>query len=119
MASTIPDPDDGFDWTAAEAEVFDLDDARNKRSKPAGKPADTGSDAHFGVDLDDVPARGGGPVDAPTVAPNGYRPIVPSQLSNWANIKSTARHAAAEAGHRVGYHAVRTPIYTVLAAFGP
>jgi hypothetical protein len=132
MASTVPNPDptpgDGFDWAAAEADitanpggdpganVVNLDDARTRRTRPTSRDG-TPPDTHFNVDLDAAPTPGGAPVEAPPAAPNGRRPILPSHLSNWPNIKASARYAAAEAGHRVGYHAARSPVYAALASF--
>jgi DNA segregation ATPase FtsK/SpoIIIE, S-DNA-T family len=107
-SSTVPDPDEGFDWVAAEADIT--------TAGPAGTAPN--STTHFTVDLDAAPTPAGGAlVDPPAVAPNGRRPIIPSHLANWPNLKATAKYAAVSVGHRMGYHVVRLPVYVVLAAF--
>ncbi|MEU8050024.1 cell division protein FtsK [Micromonospora haikouensis] len=115
-------PRDEFDWQAAEAdvtagpdaEVVDLDDARARRAVPRPRPA---GGTHFDVTLDEVPQRGGMPVDPPPATLSGRRPIVPAGWSTWPNIKHSARQAAELAAYRAGFHTVRAPWYATQAAF--
>ncbi|GAB3982334.1 cell division protein FtsK [Plantactinospora veratri] len=111
--------DDRFDWRAAEAElsngadVFDLDDARARRAPRQ----QAGSDTHFEATLDDAPAPGGALVDVPPAGPSGRRPIIPTALRGWANLRASVRDAAGLAAYRVGWHAARSPWYAMQAAF--
>jgi len=122
MVPQNPTPDDNFDWQAREAEVLDLDDARTRRTNPTpaagggGTSAPT-SDTHFEVALDDAPQAGGIPVDPPPARPDGRRDIVPSNWSNWPNIKTSLRNAATLAGYRAGFHGLRAPWYAVQGLF--
>ncbi|MEV7228326.1 cell division protein FtsK [Polymorphospora sp. NPDC051019] len=124
---TFPDdnstrPADSFDGrtidgVVVDAEVVDLDAARDRRGPRLTKTGPAGQ-THFDVTLDEAPQPGGALVDAPPAAgPNGRRPIIPSQLANWVNIKATVREAAGLAAYRAGYHAIRSPRYAVLAGF--
>jgi len=114
MVPQNPTPDDNnFDWTAAEndvAEVVDLDAERTRRT------TDT-SGTHFDVNLDESPQRGGMPVDVAATGPSGRRPIVPANWSTWPNIRHSLAQAAEVTGYRIGFHALRSPLYATLAAF--
>ncbi|WP_433298969.1 cell division protein FtsK [Actinoplanes sp. CA-030573] len=115
MVPQNPTPDDNkFDWTAAEAdvaEVVDLDEARTRRTTVAG-------DTHFEVTLDESPTPGGMPVDPPPPSGAAGRvPIVPVGWSTCPNIKHSIRQTLAVFGYRCGFHALRSPQYAILAAF--
>ncbi|GAB2626283.1 hypothetical protein Aab01nite_86000 [Paractinoplanes abujensis] len=116
MTSPQNNPEN-FDWTAAEAdvavaaegaEVVDLDAERTRRAE-AG--------THFDITLDEHPQPGGKPVDAEPVSPSGRRPIVPVNWSTWPNIRHSLAQAAEVTGYRIGFHALRSPMYAVLAMF--
>jgi len=112
MASNTPNPGDGFDWDAYEAEVVDLDAARTKRARPETTP-----ETHFDVALDDEPVPGGALVD-PLPSRRGTRqPIVPTSLSTWGAIRSTARYGLGLGWYHARYHAFRSPWYAVQVAF--
>ena len=121
MVPQNPIPDD-FDWQAREAEVLDLNDARTRRTTPSpaaggGGTSEPTSDTHFEIALDDVPQAGGTPVDPPVARPDGRRDIVPSNWSNWANIKTSLKDAASLYGYRAGFHGVRIPWYCLQGLF--
>ena len=73
-------------------------------------------------ELDEThPAVNGAPVDTtpavPVVVAEGTRqPIIPPHLRP-ANVKATAQRAGGRAAHVAGFHAVRTPLYMVKAAY--
>ncbi|NIL56232.1 cell division protein FtsK [Salinispora arenicola] len=126
MASS-PHDDDRFDWQAAEAdlnnptiggsdaEVVNLDTARARRTP---RPRPSGDEVtHFDVALDEEPAPGGGPVDVPPVSPSGRKPVVPSSLAGWANIKASLRDGLAVTAYRAGFHGLRSPWYATQASF--
>jgi S-DNA-T family DNA segregation ATPase FtsK/SpoIIIE len=117
MVPQNPTPDDNSDWRAAKqeltADVLHLDDARSRRNTTTADSADT----HFEVPLDDEPTTGGMPVDLPQTGSSGRRPIVPSHLSTWPNIKHSIKSALALTGYRIGFHALRAPWYLAQAAF--
>ena len=113
MVPQNPAPDENFDWRAAEADVaelVDLDQARTRRQ------AET-SDTHFEVTLDEAPTPGGMPVDPPPPGAAGTVPIVPVGWSTWPNIKHSIRQTLAVTAYRCGFHAIRSPKYAILAAF--
>ncbi|MFC0533951.1 cell division protein FtsK [Phytohabitans kaempferiae] len=112
-----PNPDDRFDWQAAEADltsgadVVDLDGARARRQRAA-------TDTHFETLLDEEPTPGGNPVDLPRPGKGeGQAPMVPTWLQGWANVKASLRYAAKVTGYRVGFHAIRSPWYAAQALF--
>src|SRR5262245_22217661 len=108
MASNNPTPNpnpEAFDWTAAEADVADVVDLNSERTRRAGS-----SDTHFEVALDEVPQRGGMPVDPPA-HPSGRRPIVAPNWSTWRNIRHSLAQLAELTAYRIGFHAIRTPWY--------
>ncbi|RZU48861.1 hypothetical protein EV385_0590 [Krasilnikovia cinnamomea] len=111
MVSQNPNPDENFDWTAAEhdmsAEVVDLDAARTTR-----RP-----ETHFEVTLDEQPQRGGQPVDPPPVDASGLRPIVPANWRGWVNIRHSLADLATLTGYRAAFHVVRAPWYLLLTVF--
>jgi len=122
MVPQNPTPDDAFDWQAREAEVLNLDDARTRRTNPppaagGGGTSEPTSDTHFEFVLDDAPQHGGTLVDPPPARPDGHRDIVPSNWSNWPNIKTSLRNAARLTGYRAGFHGLRAPWYTAQALF--
>ncbi|MEV6634391.1 cell division protein FtsK [Actinoplanes sp. NPDC051470] len=111
MVPQNPTPDENFDWKAAEsdvADVVDLDAARTRRNPAPG--------THFDVTLDESPTPGGMPVDPPAAA-SGRVPIVPVGWSTWPNIKHSIRQTCAVTTYRIGFHALRTPKYAILATF--
>lgn len=79
------------------------------------------SPTHYEVDLDldDElgPAAQHGPVYVDVVSRDDeLRPIVPAALRR-GNLAPTVKRAAGRTGHRVAYHAVRSPGYAVAAAW--
>jgi hypothetical protein len=79
-------------------------------------------DAHFDVELDTEPTQGGGAVDAPGSAvvvadQETRRPVIPSSLHGWDNIRATARYQFDRAAYIAAYHAVRSPIYGAKTAW--
>jgi S-DNA-T family DNA segregation ATPase FtsK/SpoIIIE len=80
---------------AATAYEIELDESR-----PAVKPVPVDTTAALPV----------------AVAEGTRRPIIPPQLRP-ANVKATARRAGGRAAHVAGYHAVRSPLYLVKAAY--
>lgn len=87
------------------------------------RPVDGTADVtHFEVELDSEPQPGGGPVDRSgdvymESTSDGRRPVIPSSLRGWANVRSTLRYAAGRTAHIIGYHAVRSPWYAVQACW--
>ncbi|BCJ53401.1 cell division protein FtsK [Actinoplanes sp. NBRC 14428] len=114
MVPQNPAPDDNnFDWTAAEADVtnlVDLDTARTRRTNAS-------NDSHFEVTLDEQPTRSGMPVEPPPTGPAGRVPIVPVGWSTWPNITHSLRQTFAVFAYRCGFHALRSPMYALLASF--
>jgi len=130
MTSTNPAPhgDPDFDWDAAEADVVDLNAARQRRDKP---PAGAGDDADdTGPDTTSTPGPVGddtdndGPVLVDSVAAQRRlrftlasirdaerRPIVPGWLRSRAELVGNLAWAAGLAGHSVAYHTIRLPKY--------
>src|SRR5436305_5601406 len=101
-----PNPDDEFDWTAAEADVVDLGDARRHR-RPENWSADI-DDEHD--DLGDQPL----PVDTPDARPMpavARRPIVPAWLRSKAEAFALARWLVGHYTHAGLYHPTRPPLY--------
>lgn len=72
----------------------------------------------FEVDLDEEPEPTRDPVFVDIITrDHERRPVIPAALRGLENLKAGARRAAGRAGHTLAYHAVRTPLYVVLAAF--
>jgi S-DNA-T family DNA segregation ATPase FtsK/SpoIIIE len=132
IPDNIPDPHDGFDWDVAEAEVFDLDDARARRTPNRDRDTDrpeTGADIDPDTDdaddaesFDDGPAAVGGPVDqagdipvsAFTTGPR--KPVLATWARSWIGWKAACRWWAKYAGYVLAYHAVRSPKYAAKTA---
>lgn len=95
-------PEERFDWEAAEADL-------NRPTDAAG--------THFDVALDEAPQPGGALVDVPPSGSDGRRPIVPTSLRGWGNLRASVRYAAGLTAYRAGYHALRSPWYAVQAGF--
>ncbi|RKR89538.1 S-DNA-T family DNA segregation ATPase FtsK/SpoIIIE [Micromonospora pisi] len=117
-------PDERFDWSAAEAElsdgadVVDLAARRRKTTDPAKS---------FAVDLDDEADQQDSdepvPVDPPDLAMSSTfaaslagktstrRPIVPPWLRSRAELASAGRWALSHYSHVSLYHLTRTPKY--------
>ncbi|MDR7324157.1 MULTISPECIES: cell division protein FtsK [Catenuloplanes] len=93
----------------ADAPVVDLDAARVRRNRST-------ADTHFDAALDETPQPGGMPVE-PRAARSGRLPIVPVDWSTWPNIKHSLKQTAALTSYRVGFHALRSPLYLVKALF--
>lgn len=75
-------------------------------------------DTSFEIDLDDEPEPTREPVYVDLVTKeHERRPVIPAALRGAANAKAAGRRAAGRAGHTVAYHAVRAPLYVVLAVF--
>ncbi|AVT32466.1 cell division protein FtsK [Plantactinospora sp. BC1] len=119
-------PDDRFDWEAyeadltrqADADVVDLDDERARRApRRRDRPTGAAAGTHFDVPLDEAPQPGGALVDVPPAGPDGRRPIVPTSLRGWANLRATVRYAVGLTAYRTGYHALRSPWYATQAGF--
>jgi S-DNA-T family DNA segregation ATPase FtsK/SpoIIIE len=108
------DPDDPnpTNETTPDADVFDLTEARKRRT------GDDASDAaHFDVPLDTQPQPGGMPVEPAPIGRSARRAVIPAQWSGWHNVKASTRDLAFDLLHRTGFHAVRAPWYAVQAAF--
>ncbi len=105
MSSNNPNRDDpnGVDWSRYEQEL--------NGHKATTKPG------HFDVPLDDEPQPGGSVVDPPPADPHGRRPIIPSRLVGWQNVKATIRDVSLDGLHRAGFHAIRAPWYGLQATF--
>jgi hypothetical protein len=74
-----------------------------------------GGDTSFDIELDQDP----GPV-APVFVDQPpdqttRRPIIPVHLRTVAGVKNTAKRKSGEVGYRIGYHALRAPLYVLLA----
>jgi S-DNA-T family DNA segregation ATPase FtsK/SpoIIIE len=111
---TSPDGD-RFDWERAEAEVFDLNAARARRTSTPDSDGEDGEDAES---YDDRPAVLGVPVDPVQDIPvevfarqQRRKPI----LAEWARsrraLRAAMRHALKDAGYVGAYHGVRLPKY--------
>lgn len=75
-------------------------------------------ETHLDVPLDDEVPAPRGPVFVDAVVKQDTRlPIVPASLRGLDNVKATAKYHAGRTGHRVGYHAVRSPLYLMKASF--
>ena len=123
---TSPDrhePDD-FDWSAAEADVVDLDAARTRRT--GGGPADPNAEDTGPDDTEDVQ---GEPVLVDSIAAqrrprftlSGFRdatrvPIVPSWLKSSAEFGKNVAWATGFGLHSLAFHGVRIPLYAVMLA---
>jgi S-DNA-T family DNA segregation ATPase FtsK/SpoIIIE len=125
---TNPTPGDNFDWDAAEADVYDLNAARARRSvppHPGNSDDDTTTTADvIGDDSDADTLGAGGPVLVDSVAAQRRprftlagirdaerRPIRPDWLRSRTEFVSNLAYAIGLGGHSVGYHALRTPKY--------
>jgi S-DNA-T family DNA segregation ATPase FtsK/SpoIIIE len=138
MTSAHNDPNEEFDWQAAEealeqgsdAEVVDLDQARALRyTRPV---ADDDRDEMVELD-DDGDAESievtaevlGAPVDPVDVAPPAtlarnapvHKPIVPDWARSKADMYLSVRWAAKYAGYLTAYHVTRSPKYAVKTAY--
>lgn len=85
--------------------------------EPPGEPLDTS----FEVALDDEPDASAAPVhdgEALAVLPQeaARLPVIPQHLRTAAGIRSELAGRAADAGHGLAFHAVRSPLYLLLAA---
>lgn len=120
---TTPDRNqpDGFDWTAAEADVVDLGEARARRTNAT--PADLAGEA---ADDDGE----GGPVLVDSVAAQrrprfslaSFRdatrvPIVPSWMKSSAEFGGNLAWAAGFGAHSLAYHGFRLPKYAARIAW--
>ena len=101
-----PNPDGEFDWTAAEADVVDLNNARKSR-RPENWSADI-DDEHD--EIGDAPL----PVDLPVTT---RLPIVPAWLRSKAEALAFARWFTGHYAHVSAYHLVRAPLYACRLAF--
>lgn len=124
MTTPNPDPGDKFDWDAAEADVYDLNAARQRRDNPPDTTAD-GDDTtpptdYLGDDSD--PDNGPLLVDSPAaqrrprftlagIRDAERRPIIPTWLRSRAEFAGNLAYAVGLGGHSVGYHAIRLPKY--------
>jgi len=74
-------------------------------------------DTHYEIELDEPPLASTGPVYVDVTSQvDDLRPIIPAALRG-ANLVPTVKRTAGRTGHRVGFHAVRSPAYVVLAAW--
>jgi DNA segregation ATPase FtsK/SpoIIIE, S-DNA-T family len=126
MVPQNPTPDENFDWQAAEAqidaEVVDLDAARNRRG---GTPTDDPTPAADDSDDDGAPVL----VDSPAaqrrmprftlsgIRDAERRPIIPPWLRSRTEFLGNLAYAAGLAGHSAGYHTVRIPKYAGKLAY--
>src|SRR4051812_48809902 len=119
MTANIPDPNERFDWDAAEAEVFDLNAARTRRAGDADqRPTDPDNNDDGREDqgdddaesFDDRPDAEGAPVDAADDIPaaafdtRNHRPILATWARSWTGWKAAARWWAKYAGYVAAYH---------------
>ena len=104
MAS--PNPDGEFDWTAAEADVVDLGDARKKR-RPENWSADI-DDEHDEVGDEPLPVD---PPDARPMLAATRRPIIPAWLRSKGEALALARWLVGHYTHVWLYHLTRLPLY--------
>lgn len=75
-------------------------------------------DTSFEVDLDDEPEPTREPIYVDVVTKDHERrPVIPAALRGVDNVKAAGKRAAGRAGHTVAYHAVRAPLYVLLAVF--
>lgn len=111
-------PDEGL-----PARVYELRPGRQRGPEPdpaaaavEGEPVDTSYEIDLDdpADLPDPAARGPVYVDA-VVREDDRRPIVPAALRG-PNLAPTVRLVAGRTGHRVAYHAVRSPLYVALSS---
>ncbi|WP_433299021.1 cell division protein FtsK [Actinoplanes sp. CA-030573] len=120
-----PEPNDGFDWQAAEndvshADVVDLDAVRERRANytPADLAAEDPDDGEDGpVLVDSIAAQ-----RRPRFTLSGFRdatrvPIVPSWLKSSAEFGGNLAWAAGFGLHSIAYHGLRTPKYAVKLAW--
>jgi S-DNA-T family DNA segregation ATPase FtsK/SpoIIIE len=133
-SSHNPNPED-FDWTAAEADVVDLDAARTRKSGTTPTaPAAPEDDVDQGDTDDDYDAESiaddtavlGAPVDRDD--DHGYvptrkverRPILPQWAYTLRGWKAAIRWQVKDAGYVTAFHGVRTPKYAgKLAVWAP
>jgi S-DNA-T family DNA segregation ATPase FtsK/SpoIIIE len=102
-----PNPDDEFDWSAAEADVVDLDAARRRR-QPDDWSADI-DDERENIGDEPVPVN---PTDTPTPTGRGERgPIIPAWLKSRSEAFALARWAIGHYLYVSTYHLTRIPLY--------
>ncbi|MEU4239518.1 cell division protein FtsK [Actinoplanes sp. NPDC026619] len=134
---TSPTPEDRFDWQAAEADVVDLNAARQRRDNrddtAPDTEHDTTGDTRDGVDIDTDPDSEddtGRPtlVDSigvqrrPRFSLASFRdaqrvPIVPSSLKSRTEFAGNLAWAAGFGLHALAYHAIRLPKYGLRIAW--
>lgn len=120
--------DDDFDWDAAEADVYDLDAARQRRSGP-NSPVDATDDnlttdafSHYSgyddtiggntpVFVDSVAAQRRPRFTLAGIRDSQLRPITPQWLRSRTEFISNLAYAIRLGGHSIGYHALRLPKY--------
>jgi hypothetical protein len=110
-------PERGRDVAVPDATVLPFPDRDREVAERPETAADT-YDTSFEVALDDDPAPAT-PVLVDTVAKarDDRAPIIPTHLRTLPGVRRTATRVAVRTGHRIGYHAVRSPLYAVLAAW--
>jgi S-DNA-T family DNA segregation ATPase FtsK/SpoIIIE len=102
-----PNPDDEYDWSAAEADVVNLGDVRRRR-RPDNWSADIDDERD---DLSDEPCPVD-PVDAPSARQRPERrPIVPVWLKSRSEAFALARWVTGHYLHVSAYHLTRVPLY--------
>jgi S-DNA-T family DNA segregation ATPase FtsK/SpoIIIE len=88
------------------------------RNEPDQPPAEQTYASHLDIALDDEQPGPREPVFVDVVAKDDERrPIFPAALRSLENAKASARYHAERNAHRLGYHAVRSPIYLPKALF--
>ena len=74
-------------------------------------------DTHYEIALDDDPEPTRDPVYVDVVVKDtDLRPIIPAQWRGTDNIRATVKRNTAVTAHRLGYHAIRSPWYALLAS---
>ena len=126
MVPHNPTPDENFDWSAAEAdvdaEVFDLDAVRTRRTAApvdpnADEPEPDDTDADDGpVMVDSIDAQ-----RRPRFTLSGFRdasrvPIVPSWLKSTTEFGKNVAWATGFGLHSLAFHTVRIPLYAGMLA---
>ncbi len=105
------DNGDRFDWELAEAEVFDLDAARARRTPRDGVDVNDDPPTGLGVLVDTVDAQRPARVSVAGLRAGQRRPVLPGWVRSRAEFADATRWVVGYVGHTTAYHATRTPKY--------
>jgi S-DNA-T family DNA segregation ATPase FtsK/SpoIIIE len=130
MTTPNPGTGDSFDWSAAEADVYDLNAARQRRDNPPTGAPDGDDTAPPPDNLGDDSDPDGATllVDSPGaqrrprftlagIRDAERRPIIPTWLRSRGEFAGNLAYATGLAGHSLGYHAIRLPKYAAKLAW--